>query len=520
MLPLRNFKDHLNLRDLKWKGLAHTWSNYQVGVDKIFTKLDIILVNSLWINEFMGSEANFLPFGISDHSPIHITLISELPKGVAPFRFSNIWAEQPSFKEVVEKTWETRIFGPPMYVLTQELKIFKADIRVWKKENFGYSQIEEVREKLKMVPAPSPDTGSAVTLPVSGLVILSAVLVSLFALAKNLYNNIIVDASVESIELPGSCLVKRKRCLADTISASNTTSSTIVPTVDDIQQSNSLYAHNMPNDNQSTEKHHVKRKKQGHMIFPTVIWFVNSTKEARLMRRSILAQRRNRQLNNLSHTTLDNFQHSHRLLDGNMAVINHTTENRRLGQQLIDEQRKNKFIYYVGNTSCCNESVGENIRQPINQSITRCLPTLAIIPVWIGLYRALSNVANEGLLTEGFFWIPSLAGSTTIAAKQSGSGISWLFPFVALCFVHLLIIFHITTGLESNEGDRVIPVFMSYLRTENKDRIDVKEDTLDNQEGPVDENRVFKTKAMFEHSLKHLKSVVDRESFHDPYLGL
>lgn len=59
-----------------------------------------------------------------------------------------------------------------------------------------------------------------------------------------------------------------------------------------------------------------------------------------------------------------------------------------------------------------------------------CLPTLATIPVWIGLYRALSNVANEGLLTEGFFWIPSLAGPTTVAARQTGSGISWIFPFV------------------------------------------------------------------------------------------
>ncbi|KAI5572902.1 hypothetical protein BDE02_10G044300 [Populus trichocarpa] len=59
-----------------------------------------------------------------------------------------------------------------------------------------------------------------------------------------------------------------------------------------------------------------------------------------------------------------------------------------------------------------------------------CLPTLATIPVWIGLYRALSNVANEGLLTEGFFWIPSLAGPTAIASRQNGSGISWLFPFV------------------------------------------------------------------------------------------
>ncbi|KAK9170511.1 hypothetical protein Syun_002651 [Stephania yunnanensis] len=52
------------------------------------------------------------------------------------------------------------------------------------------------------------------------------------------------------------------------------------------------------------------------------------------------------------------------------------------------------------------------------------------LAVWIGLYQALSNVANEGLLTEGFFWIPSLGGPTTIAARQSGSGISWLIPFV------------------------------------------------------------------------------------------
>ncbi|GAB2280565.1 ALBINO3-like protein 1, chloroplastic [Dionaea muscipula] len=59
-----------------------------------------------------------------------------------------------------------------------------------------------------------------------------------------------------------------------------------------------------------------------------------------------------------------------------------------------------------------------------------CLPTLATIPIWIGLYRALSNVANEGLLAEGFFWIPSLAGPTTIASRQNGAGVSWLFPFV------------------------------------------------------------------------------------------
>lgn len=52
-----------------------------------------------------------------------------------------------------------------------------------------------------------------------------------------------------------------------------------------------------------------------------------------------------------------------------------------------------------------------------------CLPTLATIPIFIGLYRALGNVANEGLLSDGFFWIPSLAGPTVL-----NGGLGWLVP--------------------------------------------------------------------------------------------
>ena len=47
------------------------------------------------------------------------------------------------------------------------------------------------------------------------------------------------------------------------------------------------------------------------------------------------------------------------------------------------------------------------------------------------LPRALSNVADEGLLKEGFFWIPSLAGPTTLALQKSVTNCQ---PFLhALC---------------------------------------------------------------------------------------
>jgi hypothetical protein len=59
-----------------------------------------------------------------------------------------------------------------------------------------------------------------------------------------------------------------------------------------------------------------------------------------------------------------------------------------------------------------------------------CLPTIATIPVFIGLYKALSNAADEGLGKEPFFWIPDLSGPTTLADRAAGSGMSWLFPLV------------------------------------------------------------------------------------------
>jgi YidC/Oxa1 family membrane protein insertase len=33
-------------------------------------------------------------------------------------------------------------------------------------------------------------------------------------------------------------------------------------------------------------------------------------------------------------------------------------------------------------------------------------------------------------LSEGWFWIPSLAGPTSIAAQKAGAGSAWLFPLI------------------------------------------------------------------------------------------
>jgi len=58
-----------------------------------------------------------------------------------------------------------------------------------------------------------------------------------------------------------------------------------------------------------------------------------------------------------------------------------------------------------------------------------CLPSLASIPVFIGLYRSLSKASEEGLFAgQGWLWVPSLSGPVTMAANRAGGGTAWLWP--------------------------------------------------------------------------------------------
>lgn len=66
------------LFDLRFGGKFFTWSNRR-DEGPILRKIDRVLVNADWEGVFSGSEAQFLPSGVSDHSPMIIKL-SSLPQ--------------------------------------------------------------------------------------------------------------------------------------------------------------------------------------------------------------------------------------------------------------------------------------------------------------------------------------------------------------------------------------------------------------------------------------------------------
>lgn len=60
-------------------------------------------------------------------------------------------------------------------------------------------------------------------------------------------------------------------------------------------------------------------------------------------------------------------------------------------------------------------------RQNVNP-LAGCLPSLAQIPVFLGVYYSVTSIAKAKIYDEGFLWIPNLSGP--IADRRDG--ISWL----------------------------------------------------------------------------------------------
>lgn len=109
------------LFDLRFGGPFFTWSKRR-NERPILRKIDRVLVNADWEGVFSGSEAQFLPSGVSDHSPM-IMRLSSLPRSKKAFKFFDYWANHPRFLSLVEKVWKEDVVGSPMFLLCSKLKI-------------------------------------------------------------------------------------------------------------------------------------------------------------------------------------------------------------------------------------------------------------------------------------------------------------------------------------------------------------------------------------------------------------
>ncbi|XP_074266519.1 uncharacterized protein LOC141589794 [Silene latifolia] len=93
------------LYDLGAKGAFYTWTNkHEVG-SKFCSRLDRVLINDEWLADFPDSYSHFLPEGVFDHCPTIIRLEMERHRTGYSFKYYNMWASAPDYKEVVRNGW-------------------------------------------------------------------------------------------------------------------------------------------------------------------------------------------------------------------------------------------------------------------------------------------------------------------------------------------------------------------------------------------------------------------------------
>lgn len=96
-----------------------------------------------------------------------------------------------------------------------------------------------------------------------------------------------------------------------------------------------------------------------------------------------------------------------------------TTRMQALQPIMKDVQSK-----YQGNPEVANQKIAQLYQENNVNPLAGCIPSLVQIPIFIGLYRAVFNLAKEDKLNEPFLWLPNLEGPVYGADPTKAS--AWL----------------------------------------------------------------------------------------------
>ncbi|GKB92869.1 RNA-directed DNA polymerase, eukaryota, reverse transcriptase zinc-binding domain protein [Tanacetum coccineum] len=143
---MQEFGDCVNdieVEDINSTCLFYTWIKSPFKPEtSILKKLDRVMVNSDFIDHYGNANARFLPFLISDHSPVVLHIPNTLEKKKKSFRFSNFVADKEEFIDVL--AWKKGNLFQYVKKLEDELK--KAQVEVEANPN-----CKVIKEKLSNV---------------------------------------------------------------------------------------------------------------------------------------------------------------------------------------------------------------------------------------------------------------------------------------------------------------------------------------------------------------------------------
>ncbi|XP_043725962.1 uncharacterized protein LOC122672566 [Telopea speciosissima] len=96
----RDFIQTCGFMDMGYNGAAYTWNNRRGGSSNIRIRLDRVLCNSAWLQDFENASVFIKSTISSNHCPILLDTDGGICRGKRPFRFESMWTLHEDFKNV------------------------------------------------------------------------------------------------------------------------------------------------------------------------------------------------------------------------------------------------------------------------------------------------------------------------------------------------------------------------------------------------------------------------------------
>ncbi|XP_071742039.1 uncharacterized protein [Rutidosis leptorrhynchoides] len=152
-IAMREFNDcvdSIGLSDINHTGLQYTSKqrpNLNTGILK---KIDRVMANDTFLNDYANSYAIFQPYRISDHSPAILKIPSQgMVSKPKPFKFCNFVTSNAGFIDIVRNGWKLEVDGFRMFKVVKRLRALKKPLRKlsWQKGNI-HQHVEKLRLEL------------------------------------------------------------------------------------------------------------------------------------------------------------------------------------------------------------------------------------------------------------------------------------------------------------------------------------------------------------------------------------
>ncbi|KAJ9564713.1 hypothetical protein OSB04_000679 [Centaurea solstitialis] len=131
MVDFKDCLDDLEVEDINSSGVFFTWIQKLNAVGQargVLKKLDRGLGSLNFLECFPRAHMSFLPYSISDHSPMLLFLQGKAVFRPKPFKFDNHLTEMAEFLPTVARVWDSHIHGCVMYSVVTKLKLLKGSV--------------------------------------------------------------------------------------------------------------------------------------------------------------------------------------------------------------------------------------------------------------------------------------------------------------------------------------------------------------------------------------------------------